>query len=143
MVTPVAVTGPIGGVQYVSAGKPSVVGDCRLIVALEWIGPQLQALGVRTVRHSGAYVYRTTRKGRLSMHALGLAIDLHAVEIAGREQDVKHDYVVGLQDRCRASAPTLNHLACRLDTSGLFKELITPDDNRDHHDHLHLAIAPL
>lgn len=143
MVTPVAVSGPIGGVDYVSAGKSSVVGDCRLIVALQWIAPELRALGVRTVRHSGAYVYRTTRKGRLSLHALGLAIDLHAVEIAGQKQDVKHDYKVGMRDGCRGRAPALNHLACWLDTSGLFQELLTPDDNRDHHDHLHLAIAPL
>jgi hypothetical protein len=37
----------------------------------------------------------------------------------------------------------LNRLACSFKSTGLFKELLTPDYNADHHDHFHLAIEPI
>jgi hypothetical protein len=42
---------------------------------------------------------------------------------------------------CVDEAPVLNRLACRLSQLRLFQELLTPDSNADHRDHLHLAIA--
>jgi hypothetical protein len=35
----------------------------------------------------------------------------------------------------------LNRLACRFAQLRLFQELLTPDSNADHRDHLHFAIA--
>jgi hypothetical protein len=142
MTTPIQVWGPIGGIVYASGGEPSVTCDCRLAVALHWVAPELRALGITEVHHAGAYVYRTTRKGRLSLHALGLAIDVRDVRAHGRTYRVQENYSIGLRDGCAPQSPELNRLACRLDRTSLFKELLTPDDDRDHHDHLHLAIAP-
>jgi hypothetical protein len=143
MVTPVAVTGKIGGIEYDTWGKSSLVCDCRLVVALDSLGPELRAFGVSEVRHSGAYVYRTTRRGGPSLHALGLAIDVHAVRVDNHGLVVAHDYVRGEGPTCNPDSAVLNRLACELARTGLFQQVITPDDDSDHRDHLHLAIAPL
>lgn len=143
MQTPVAVTGPIGAVRYVSQGRPTLVCDCRLALALHWSATVLSDFGVSEVAHLGAYAYRTTRSGRLSLHARGLALDVAALRVHDRRLTVVTDFARGLGDGCRQGAPTLNQVACRLRRLRLFRELITPDHDRDHHDHLHLAIVPL
>ena len=143
MVTPVHVTGPIGGVTYESAGQKSLVCDCRLAVALGWLGPELRAFGINEVHHSGAYVYRTTRSGRPSLHAQGLAIDVHQLRVGRRTFEVSRDFERGAGPACNDDARMINRLACELSRKGLFEEVITPDDDSDHRDHLHLAIAPL
>jgi hypothetical protein len=143
MVTPVAVRGPIGGVRYETAGRVPLVCDCRLVVALDWLGPELLAHGVRAVRHSGAYAYRTTHSGRPSLHAQGLAIDVHGLSTGEGNLEVSKDYVRGSNPSCGPDSPPLNKLACDLGRTGLLEEVITPDDDSDHRDHVHLAIAPL
>lgn len=143
MVTPIHVTGPIGGVTYESAGQKSLVCDCRLAVALGWLGPELRAFGIHEVHHSGAYVYRTTKSGRPSLHAQGLAIDVHQLRVGRRRYEVSRDFERGAGARCDEGSRMINRLACELARTGLFEEVITPDDDSDHRDHLHLAIAPL
>lgn len=140
--TPVEVSGPIAGVRYVVSGEQSVVADCRLILALDWIGPSLRELGVVEVRHSGAYVYRTQRNGRPSLHARGLAIDVHEIVLAEQRADVRTNFARGRGNGCAEGDPSLNRLVCRLRALQLFQELITPDHNADHYDHIHLAISP-
>jgi len=142
MRTPVSVVGSLGGVTYRSEGAPSLICDCRLAVVLGRLGPELYRLGVTEVRHMGAYSYRTTRAGRTSLHAYGLAIDVGGASVAGQRLSVASDYRRG-SERCDPAAPPLNHLACTLEKTGLFEEIITPDDDWDHKDHLHLAITPL
>ncbi len=129
------VLGPIAGVRYVTAGKPSVVGDCRLMLALDWAGRTLTRVGIDEVRHSGAYVYCTTSSGRPSLHARGLAIDLHAVRSGANWFDVERDYEHGTGPECDSVTPFLNHVYCRLRQLELFREIITPDHNAEHHDH--------
>jgi hypothetical protein len=90
----------------------------------------------------GAYAYRTTRAGRTSLHAFGLAIDVGGVDVSGRRLSVASDYQLGGAS-CDSAAPPLNNLACQLRRTGFFEEVITPDDDEDHKDHLHLAIVPL
>jgi hypothetical protein len=141
--TPVEVMGPISGVSYTTGGKPMVVGDCRLILALDWASRTLTRVGIDQVRHSGAYVYRTTKSGRPSLHARGLAIDLHALRSGSTWFDVERDYALGTGPTCDQVTPFLNHVYCRLRQLELFRELITPDHNAEHHDHFHLGIAPL
>ncbi len=141
--TPVQVTGPVAGIRYhAGAGLPFVC-DCRLAVALAWMAPPLRELGVTDVRYSGVYVYRLSRVGRLSLHAYGHAIDLHEFRTGASRHVVKGGYKKGLDDICSSSAPLLNQVACRLKRLGLFKEVLTPDYNADHHDHFHLGLAPL
>jgi hypothetical protein len=146
--TPVAVKGPIGGIRYERGDSSPLVCDCRLVVALGRVAPELSSLGVTRVRYSGAYVYRTQRSGRPSLHAEGLAIDVHELTAAGSRFTVAADYQRGADASCseppQATAlPLPNRLACELGRTRLFEEILTPDDNRDHRDHLHLAIAPL
>jgi hypothetical protein len=140
--TPVEVRGPIAGIDYRSAERKSLVADCRLVLALDWIGPSLREFSVSEVRHSGAYVYRTQKSGRPSLHARGLAIDFHEFISERGRTEVESDFERGLGDGCGHDAPQLNRLVCRLRRLHLFRELITPDHDEDHHDHVHVAISP-
>jgi hypothetical protein len=140
--TPVVVSGPIGGVEFWSPAGPMVL-DCRLALALSRLAPHFVRLGIVRVRFSGAYVYRTSRTGRLSLHAYGLALDVHEVSTAQRTYSVKRDYARGVGESCSPEAALLNRLACALRSTRLLRELLTPDYDGDHHDHFHLGIAPL
>jgi hypothetical protein len=140
--TPVEIREPLGGIRYHTWGDAPLVCDCRLAVALIEIGPQLRAAGVTAARFSGAYVYRTTRSGRrLSLHAHGLAIDIHEFTVDGQAVSVKHDFERGVTGPTCDGLPPVNEVACRVAERGLFRELLTPDDDRDHHDHFHFGLA--
>ena len=142
VVTPIVVEGPIGGIEYTAGAGLPFESDCRLAVALHDVGPVLAELGIEKLRFSGVYTYRMSRTGRLSLHAYGLAIDVHAAFAHGLWHSVDKDYKAGLANGCAEDAPLLNRARCKLEAMGIFKELITPDHNADHRDHLHLAIAP-
>lgn len=139
--TPISLAGPIGGVRYWTVGSGPMVSDCRLALALAKLAPELRSLGITAVRFSGAYSYRMARVGRLSLHAYGLALDVHEVTAYGHSYVVARDFARGLPNGCSEGAPLLNRLACRLAQLRMFQELLTPDSNADHHDHLHIAIA--
>ncbi|HEY6080957.1 MAG TPA: extensin family protein [Polyangiaceae bacterium] len=139
--TPIALEGPLGGVRYWTLGGGPMISDCRLALALARVAPELRGLGISAVRFSGAYSYRMARVGRLSLHAYGLALDVHEVTADGRSYVVARDFAKGLPNGCASEAPVLNRLACRMAQLRVFQELLTPDSNADHRDHLHLAIA--
>lgn len=139
--TPIVLAGNLGGIRFYAADRRPFLADCRLVLALRKVTPDLRALGVSAVRFSGAYVYKLTHPGRMSMHAFGLAADLHAFEIHGTLLEVKRDFARGLG--CREGMPVLNQLACRVRAHGLFKEQLGPDDNAAHFDHFHLGLKPL
>jgi hypothetical protein len=139
--TPIAIEGAIGGVRYWTLGAGPMVSDCRLALALAKVAPELRGLGISAMRFSGAYSYRMAKVGRLSLHAYGLAIDVHEVIADGKSYIVAREFAKGLPNGCAVDAPLLNRLACRLARLRLFQELLTPDSNADHHDHLHIAIA--
>jgi hypothetical protein len=75
------------------------------------------------------------------LHAYGLALDVHEVTADGKSYVVARDFRRGLTNGCAEDAPLLNRLACRFAQTRLFQELLTPDSNADHRDHLHFAIA--
>ena len=141
--TPIVVKGPIGGVAFYSHERKPLVMDCRLALALSEIVDDLRELGVTRVRYSGAYVYRTSHPGRMSMHAYGLAIDLHSFSFGDETLEVKKSFVRGKGSACAKGMPELNLVACRIRRHGLFKEQLGPDDNAAHHDHFHLGLKPL
>jgi hypothetical protein len=141
--TPVEVVGDIAGIRYVSQGRQSLVCDCRLALALHWSGPVLAAWKISTIEHFGAYANRSTRRGAPSAHAMGLALDVATFQFSSTRQTVAEHYARGWGAGCRPEAPAINQVVCRLRGLGLFRELITPDHDADHHDHVHLAIAPL
>jgi len=163
--TPVRILGPLGGLQLRShdpraAGKPPVM-DCELARALLDAAPAFRALGVRELLYSGAYQYRTRRRStKLSEHAHGFAIDVHAFVLAGADggegpvAEVERDFEAKVgnwpavdQDECIGHPRThlgrlLRTLACRLHASSVFREVIIPDDNADHYNHFHLEAFP-
>lgn len=136
--TPVRVDGPIGGVEFFSNHGRQMDLDCRLAIALVELGKNFYELGITRARFSGAYDYRTTRTGRLSHHAFGLAIDIHEVWV--REERYSVDKAFEKGRGCPSSRTVLNELACTFKASGLFEEVLTPDYNWDHRDHLHVAV---
>lgn len=142
VVNPILVKSDLGGIRYVPTGGLPLLVDCRFALTLMQLGPMLRELGVSAMHYSGAYVYRMSSKGRLSLHANGLAIDVHEVTVHGEQLSVKKAFVKGLGDSCESNFPPLNRVACHLKRSGVFREMLTPDYNADHHDHLHLAITP-
>lgn len=141
--TPIAIDGPIAGVRYYTGGNGPLVTDCRLALALALVGAELTAYGVSDVRFSGAYVYRLSAKGRISLHAYGLAMDMHGFTRNGVHYEVKRDFRRGLGTALNLDAPVANAIAARFHNSGLFHEYLTPDDNADHHDHVHIGVSPL
>jgi hypothetical protein len=141
--TPIVVDGPIAGIRFYTGENGPLVADCRLVLALDLVAPELTALGVSDVRFSGAYVYRLSNKGRVSLHAYGLAIDMHGFTRLGVRYEVEQDFRKGLGTTLPADAPAVNVIASRFHDSGLFHEYLTPDDNADHHDHVHVGVSPL
>jgi len=166
--TPVRILGSIGVVRLRShdprlAGKPALM-DCELARALFETGPAFRAIGVRELLYSGAYQYRTRHGStRLSEHAHGMAIDVHAFVLdtaasesgGGTVVEVSRDFEprVGKWAVLPDAAECVGHprtdvgrmlrtLACRLRASSVLREVITPDDNADHHDHFHLEAYP-
>jgi hypothetical protein len=137
------------------AGRPAEM-DCRLAVALADARPIFNRLGISQLEYSGAYEYRNRRHSdQLSAHAAGLAIDVHAFHDGGHDYEVARTFerhggrwrrlafepgwyrdCVG-RPRTRG-ALLLRRLGCRLHVDDDFRIILTPDDNRDHHDHFHL-----
>jgi hypothetical protein len=174
--SPVRITGAIGAIRLRShdpraTGLATPLMDCELARALLDAAPAFRTLGIRELLFSGTYQYRTRRRStKLSEHAHGLAIDVHAFAVdaavladadagAGARGgpvlvDVQHDFEaqVGVwavtdQDSCIGHPHTnkgrlLRTLACRLRASSIFREVITPDDNADHYNHFHLEAFP-
>jgi hypothetical protein len=154
--TPIEVNGSFAGIRLAPRGRRSALMDCELGRALVEAAPVFRSVGLTELSFSGAYDYRNRRgTGRLSAHAAGLAIDVH--ELAGRHGSVivakdfergvgrwrNLDPVEGDMDGCIGSPRTsdgrrLRRLVCRLKHHSAFRVVITPDDDRDHRDHLHL-----
>lgn len=142
---PVQIEGPVAGVRYQPTAGFELVVDCRFALVLAGVGPILRRHGVSTVEFSIAHAYRSTRAGHLSLHANGLALDVHgAVFDDGGELSVAQDFSrrLGAQG-CAPGSKPMNQLACELRHTGWFSEFLTPDDNRDHADHFHLGIPRL
>ena len=85
--TPVRITGPLGAVRLRShdpraTGLATPLMDCELARALLDAAPAFRTLGIRELIFSGTYQYRTRhRSTKLSEHAHGLAIDVHAFAV--------------------------------------------------------------
>jgi hypothetical protein len=139
--TPVVLDGTLDGIRFYAPDRRPFVADCRLVLALTEITPEWRALGIDAVRFSGTYVYKLTAPGRMSMHAYGLAIDVHAFVAGATTYEVKREFSRGT--RCNERAPLLNRALCSIRASGSFKEHLGPDDNAAHFDHFHLGLKPL
>lgn len=138
--TPIYVTDmTLGGIELQSMyGKGPFVMDCLLAAAIADQADVLASAGVAALRFAEIHDYRNINDGKrgiLSRHALGLAIDVFAfVTEDGVEHVVEKDYpdalLLTLEDWLRDT------LAFRLLTPG--------NDKKHHHDHFHLEVrSPL
>ncbi|MES1187085.1 MAG: extensin family protein [Myxococcales bacterium] len=155
--TPVRVTGPIGGVRFVTPGGKSPYGilDCRLALALSELAPLLQRYDVVEARIDNMYRPHAHLPGKKkpSQHSFGLAADLTRLKRAdGSELVVERDFqgaigepVCGEGARARAElssdAAALRDLVCQASRAGLFHHILTPNHDQAHRDHFHLDIA--
>lgn len=146
----VQVTGrKLGGIEYWTWGKKRLVLDCSLVYSLASFGPTLMAQGVERITWSSGYRRTRIRKsGRLSRHALGLALDVHYY--AGKDigkLDIAKDYEQGLGDKLNCigrpltkGGAVLRTLVCKMRKSKLFHHLLDPDYDEAHYHHFHLAV---
>ncbi|MCA9664883.1 MAG: extensin family protein [Myxococcales bacterium] len=141
--TPVEITGPVGGVELLPMGKLRARCDCRLALALARAAPLFRALGVQALYFSNAYSKRPIRRGKISRHRMGLAIDVHRVRVGGAVLRVQHDYRRGQSGPCSERDGALNRLACELRARRLFEYVLTPDTNAAHYNHFHFSILSL
>lgn len=134
--------GTLGGIAYVPVyGKGPYKLDCQLALALDTIGPELYAAGVREVHFGSIYRWSNVRVGGktknvLSRHALGLAMDVVSfVDDNGREASVAKDY--------RKDDPLLLGVEQAINASSSFRLVLTPkNDPISHKDHFHIEANP-
>jgi len=128
-----------GGVKYTNmwGSKGPHRLDCQLALALETVGPELYALGVREVKFGSLYRWSNVRSGGvtkpyLSRHGLGIAMDIGSfVDDTGREAVVERDYKKG--------DGLLHGIEQLINANGNFRILLTPkNDPISHHNHYHL-----
>jgi hypothetical protein len=158
--TPVVVRGSFQGITLVPRGRREALMDCTLARALYEAAPVFRAAGAGGLEYSAAYDYRQRRDAAvMSAHAHGLAIDVHAIRTPTRRYLVAGDFERGVGEwkrlrpgpgalaACIGQPRTdpgrvLRTLVCRLKLNTSFRVLVTPDDNADHRDHLHLEVFP-
>lgn len=152
---PTLLRGPLGGVEVVPSDRSMkhALLDCRLALALLAWAPTLRQAGVERIEHYSTYRpgARTRRRGKVSGHARGLAIDAARFGLAGGEVlDVRTDW----EDRERGAPPCprrpdegrpsrlLRGVVCAAVEDELFQVVITPHHDRAHADHVHLELRP-
>jgi len=124
--TPIRVLGNrIGRTRYVPRYKSNkMIMDCRMAVALARANEIFKVNQIHALVFSNFYCWRYVEEtGRLSRHALGLAVDVHAfIDRQGRRLEVERDYQKGLgrgrtcEGRAKSyRARVLRDLACDLD----------------------------
>jgi hypothetical protein len=155
--TPIEITGPIRGVSLVARAARGPIMDCELARALAEAAPIFQRHGVTGLSYSGTYSYRNVRgTSHLSGHAFGLAIDVHGLETRFGSIEVERDYpkdagrwnlaradVAGcIGDPPAGASAVVRSIACELRGHHAFHLVMSPDDNYDHRNHLHLESYP-
>jgi len=159
---PVRITGPVAGVTFSIPwsedpdGDHHAIWDCRLVAAFVPIAEFLHAHGVTEVQYFSALRRgKIVRKKPSSQHNVGLALDL----LGWRGPDLPLAKVEDVFPRERlrecprglgspgspvhtGSTPgdLMLALVCQAHARGLFHTLLTPDHDRDHHNHLHLDL---
>lgn len=147
----VQIKGRLGGVDYVGYAGAALVIDCSLAFSLARAGQFLLAFGIERARFSSAYQRRNIRgTDRPSRHSFGLALDVHTLERGGGESwALRDDFEQGLGDHrdcigdpLTQAGAALRAITCALRHSGLFRHVLDPDFDGDHHNHFHLEALP-
>jgi len=151
---PVRLLGPVGGVDIRGPMRdPSSVLDCRLVVAIFAWAPILRAAGVHVLEHFSIYRSQAivAGTGKLSGHAMGLAIDLSRI---GFDDDTTLSVLEDWTSRRRGMPPCASYpreteasrrwrsLVCAAARRNLFQVILTPHHDRAHANHVHLEVVP-
>jgi hypothetical protein len=155
--TPLRLTGPVRGIQYVQTYRterdpkaPATILDCRLALAIDDMSQILAKLGVVQVEYLSMYRPGHMRPG--IRHPAGRAIDVATAKLAdGTEYSVHHHFFgsIGAQTcGAGARAPRREHAGasfwraavCQLDTTRSFNLVLSPNYDWGHRDHLHLEV---
>lgn len=151
--TPLLLAGPIEGVEIgprsSRADRTQEVMDCRLALALVGLARSAAALGVRKILTYSTYrlSHKPPQKGH--QHQRGLAIDIGWLELAtGERVSVldsfpRHDG----QPPCKTvstdeAGELLQRFVCQAHADKLFQVMLTPNANREHHNHFHFDLTP-
>jgi hypothetical protein len=90
---------------------------------------------LKTIIHFGAYNCRSTRAGHESEHAHGMAMDVAGFELTdGTMVSVKQEW--NQRGKKRDFLRAVASKAC-----SYFNEVLDPDSDRDHLDHIHLDLG--
>ena len=156
---PVQIKRKLGGLLLFPRSTYPALMDCSLALALQKASSIFEAAGLTELHFSAAYDHRTRRGStQLSSHAFGRAIDVHVFDGAAGRHDVISDFERGVGtwggiapyegalNECIGAPVTergarLRTLVCRLKLESDLRIIVTPDDNDDHHDHIHLEYA--
>jgi hypothetical protein len=155
--TPLYVSGPIEGVQFVTPGKRSVYGklDCRLALSLADMAHVLAEHDVVRVGVDNLYRPKAHLPGKRkpSQHAYGLALDVAFFTLSdGRTLTVERDFggsigepVCGPESNIAEGAKSdeavlLRNLVCAIAGARIFHHVLTPNYNAAHENHLHLDL---
>jgi hypothetical protein len=146
----------IGDVRVYAPGRKSIYGilDCRLALALDELAKVLAAEGVTELHVDNFYRPRAHlpgKKSKRSQHAYGMAVDVQALKTKdGRLLVVERDFRGQLsQPVCGENAQIseadtasilLRNVVCAVVRAGIFHDILTPNYDAAHHDHLHLDI---
>lgn len=152
--TPLRLGGSLEGIQYHVPGHQSVYGilDCRLALVLRDFSTLLKKHGVSAVWVDNMYrPHAHLAPGKPSQHSYGLAIDIQGFVLeSGKSLEVERDWhgAIGTPwcgpdayfDDPSDAAILLRNLTCDALRAGLFHDVLTPNYDIAHRNHLHLDI---
>lgn len=138
--TPVSLSG-----TQVSLSRPALM-DCTLALrfsafeaaSIQPLAREIFHQEVKVYHHYGAYACRgrSSNRKRLSEHSYGKALDIGVFELSnGTRISVAKDWKGA--GKKTEFLRKLSQSACKW-----FSVVLTPNSDRDHHDHLHLDIGP-
>lgn len=159
--TPVRLLGLLHGVKLTQVNRTTDealnsdggVTDCRLLLALDDFASKLSTQGIKELGFVSAYRADSTGTTKVGeRHPAGLAIDVAWFKKQdGRELNVQRDFQGRVGARTcghRAEAPrsrteqsaSLRQVVCGVASDRLFNLVLTPNYNREHHDHIHFEV---
>jgi hypothetical protein len=162
---PVTITMPMNGIPTTAVGASSPrktwLMDCNLALSIWRMTDDMKKAGLVSMVDYGIYNYRCIDQtvqppcpgSSLSMHALGLAIDLYSVTSHdGTVYTVLTDFVIDTvlagQNTCTAAWKPgdknifLHTLLCELAGDHVYNIFLTPNYNADHRNHFHMDLTP-
>jgi hypothetical protein len=159
--TPVRITGPIRGIKLTQIARSadeainsdSSITDCRLALALDDFAQKLSSRKISEIGFLSAYRNEPSAHAKPGQrHPAGLAIDVAWMKREdGRELNVLRDFNGRIGARTcgkRAEPPRattegatqLRQIVCEAASERLFNLVLTPNYNREHHNHVHLEV---